>query len=71
MIFGIAGLLILDHVRLVLPSHRNQVIDVRRNSIDWFSCEENIDFKWIQNGKHPKQMIKYVYGSNCLKDKTR
>ena len=32
----------------VLPSYRNQSIDLHRKSIDWFLHEGNTDNKWVK-----------------------
>ena len=32
----------------VLPTYRNQSIDLHRKSIDWFLYEGNTDNKWVK-----------------------
>ena len=33
---------------LVLPSYRNQTIDLYRKSIDWFPYEDKTGIKWVK-----------------------
>ena len=40
--------LILTHEMPVLPSYRNQPIDLLCKSIDWFLYEGNIGISWVK-----------------------
>ena len=33
----------------VLPSYRNQSIDLHTKSVDWFLCEGNTGIKWVNS----------------------
>ena len=39
---------------LVLPSYRNQSIDLHSKSIDWFLYEDNTFTSWVKQSKGAK-----------------
>ena len=56
----------------VLPSYRNQSIDLHSKSIDWFLYEENTVTSWVKQSKGakmwnkaPKPSVKYLEDKIC------
>ena len=58
---------ILNHIRLMLPSYRNQSLHLRCKSIDWFLYECNTGLMWVQNGGTNLRFLSIFHGTvYCL-----